>query len=98
MKECHIMRKITILVLILSIILSIPSLSYASLRGHKLKQGIYDLFGAPFSVVTATVDQVKKAGPNGVLLGLTAGILDGAGQFTTKALRGAFNIVTFAIE
>lgn len=88
------MVKGTAACLVLLMILSMSTFAYAkeAKGSHKLVRGVVDVITAPVELPKQIYKATKESNP---FVGITVGTLKGAGNLVTKALSGAFNIITF---
>ncbi len=89
------MRRIFLLFFITSLTFSFAGPAFADDPAKRLTGGINDVVAAPFEIFKGIEDAAIE---QGIFGGATVGTLQGISNALTRALKGAFEIVTFPLS
>ncbi|MBP7216504.1 MAG: exosortase system-associated protein, TIGR04073 family [Candidatus Omnitrophica bacterium] len=88
------MRRLIVVLLLLSVFLSSASFVYAKTPADKLSRGIANVFGGDLLEIPKNIDLEWKASNNAVI-GILAGFVKGLIMGTGRLGSGLWDIVTF---
>jgi len=88
------MRKVVVLMIVAALVISSAGPVFADGPVKKLGRGISNILTSPFELVMGIGDATKE---NGVMAGLTWGVLKGILGIATRAVVGVYETATFPI-
>ena len=91
------MKRISFILTVFVLIFSLTSVVHADGPMDKLKRGALNVVVSPLEIPNAMWDDWQTGTVTGYLGGATWGVVYGAIKFTTRALAGLYEVVTFPV-